>query len=142
MENSSPTRIAEDVEITGNIKSGSDIDVQGRLSGDLVCESKVVIGSTANIQGNVSADTITVQGQVQGNITAQDKIDLRSTANVNGDIKAKRLTVEDGVTFVGKSEVNPGGSRPSAPPAQEPEDVGEAADAEAADEKRGVFSRK
>ncbi len=48
-------------------------------------------------------------GQVSGNITAKDKIELKSTARLHGDIRAKRLTVEDGVTFVGKVEVNPAG---------------------------------
>ena len=35
---------------------------------------------------------------------------MKSTARVTGDIRAKRLSVEDGVTFVGRSEVNPSGS--------------------------------
>ncbi len=35
---------------------------------------------------------------------------MKSSARVTGDIRAKRLSVEDGVTFVGRSEVNPSGS--------------------------------
>ena len=54
-------------------------------------------------------DSIVVMGQITGNIIAKDKIDLKATARLTGDIKAKRLAVEDGVTFVGKSEVNPSG---------------------------------
>ena len=37
------------------------------------------------------------------------KTDWKASTRLNGDIRAKRLTVEDGVTFVGKSEVNPSG---------------------------------
>jgi cytoskeletal protein CcmA (bactofilin family) len=39
---------------------------------------------------------------------------MKSTARVQGDIKAKRLSVEDGVTFIGRSEVNPSGVAPEA----------------------------
>ena len=49
-------------------------------------------------------------GQTQGNITAKDRIEMKSSGRVTGDIRAKRLSVEDGVTFVGRSEVNPSGS--------------------------------
>ena len=35
---------------------------------------------------------------------------MKSTARVTGDIRAKRLSVEDGVTFIGRSEVNSTGS--------------------------------
>ena len=40
---------------------------------------------------------------------------MKSTARVHGDIKAKRLSVEDGVTFIGRSEVNPSGVAADAP---------------------------
>ena len=51
-----------------------------------------------------------IEGAVHGNITAKDRIEMKSTARVTGDIRAKRLSVEDGVMFVGRSEVNPSGS--------------------------------
>jgi cytoskeletal protein CcmA (bactofilin family) len=104
------TIIAEDIEISGTIKCESNIQFDGKLNGDLNCIGDVLIGSTANIKGNVAVNCITVLGQVNGNINAKDKIDLKTSAYINGDIRAKRLTVEDGVTFVGKSEVNPSGA--------------------------------
>lgn len=103
------TVVAEDVEITGTIKCESNVQFDGKLNGDLNCIGDALIGSTANIKGNISVNCVTVLGQVNGNITAKDKIDLKTSAYVNGDIRARRLTVEDGVTFVGKSEVNPSG---------------------------------
>jgi cytoskeletal protein CcmA (bactofilin family) len=51
---------------------------------------------------------------VNGNITAKDRIEMKSTARVTGDIRAKRLSVEDGVTFIGRSEVNSSSSPLSA----------------------------
>ncbi|OGV58829.1 MAG: hypothetical protein A2283_00585 [Lentisphaerae bacterium RIFOXYA12_FULL_48_11] len=103
------TIIAEDIEITGTIKCESNIQIDGKLNGDLNCIGDALIGSTANIKGNITVNCVTVLGQINGNVTAKDKIDLKTSAYVNGDIRSKRLTVEDGVTFVGKSEVNPSG---------------------------------
>jgi cytoskeletal protein CcmA (bactofilin family) len=119
MKNDTKTIIAEDVEIVGTIKCTNDIQIDGRLNGDLTCTTNCVVGATASVKGSLTVECISVLGQVNGNITAKDRIELKATAKVNGDIKSKRLTVEDGVTFVGKSEVNPSGSasasRPESP---------------------------
>ena len=104
------TVIADDVEIVGSIKSASNVHLAGKLNGDLVCSGIATIGETAVIKGNIAADSTSIMGQVNGNITAKDRIELKSTARIMGDIKSKRLTVEDGVSFVGKSEVNPTGT--------------------------------
>lgn len=104
------TTIADDVEISGNIKCESNIQLNGKLNGDLNCGGSAMIGDTSAVKGNLSIETVSIMGQLNGNITAKDKIELKSTARLHGDIRAKRLTVEDGVTFVGKVEVNPAGT--------------------------------
>ena len=102
--------ISKDVEITGTIKSSSSIRVDGKLDGELHCTGDAVIGPSAQIKGNIVVNSAVIEGAVQGNVTAKDRIEMKSTARVTGDIRAKRLSVEDGVTFIGRSEVNPSGS--------------------------------
>jgi cytoskeletal protein CcmA (bactofilin family) len=117
------TVIAEDVEIVGSIKCTSTLHLAGKLNGDAVCAGSLVIGETASVKGNITAESTSILGQVNGNITARDRIELKASARINGDIKAKRLTVEDGVTFIGKSEVNPSGAaggRPASSDARPP----------------------
>jgi len=120
MAENAPTHsfITADVEIVGTVTSNSAIRIDGKLEGELICENDVAIGKTAEIKGNLSVNSISVAGTVNGNINAKDKIDLKSTAKLLGDIKAKRLSVEDGVTFVGRSEVNPTGAQAAPAPVQ------------------------
>lgn len=117
---SGQSRIASDVEITGTIKTSGSIRIDGTLNGDLQCAGDAMIGKSANIKGNLSVNAISIAGQLQGNVTAKDRIEMKSSAKVQGDIRAKRLSVEDGVTFVGKSEVNPSGSAPATGAGQTP----------------------
>ena len=115
--------IAADMQITGTIKCNGPVRIDGKLEGDLICATDAVIGKGAVIKGNLTINTVVIEGAINGNITAKDKIDMKSTAKVNGDIVAKRLAVEDGVTFIGRSEVNPAGSTAAgtaAAPASEP----------------------
>jgi cytoskeletal protein CcmA (bactofilin family) len=114
------TIIAADVQITGTVKSSGGVQFHGKLDGELISEGDVTIGKGANIKGNISAHSVAMSGTIKGNITAKDRIQMLATAQVNGDIKAKRLTVEDGVTFIGRSDVNPSGPAAAAsepPPA-------------------------
>lgn len=113
----SQTVITEDVEIVGTIKAVSGLRLEGKLNGDLNCSGDVVIGKTGSVKGNISVNSIVVAGQIGGNIMAKDRIELSAAARINGDIKAKRLTVEDGVSFVGKAEVNPSGAAIARPAA-------------------------
>lgn len=156
MENSNAARtiIAEDIEIVGSIKCASDIELSGKLNGDLTCSGTVVIGEKAVIKGNIAAMSISIRGQINGNVTVKDRIELKSSARLNGDIRAKRLTVEDGVTFVGKSEVNPSGAPVARPSERAAEEIDEtpaaveepayAAETITADNrnKSGIFSRR
>ena len=103
------TIIDSQVEIIGTIKSSGAIHIEGKLDGDMLCAGDVTVGKNANIKGNLNVNSISVAGTVTGNVAAKDRIELKSSARVTGDIKSKRLAVEDGVTFVGKSEVNPSG---------------------------------
>jgi cytoskeletal protein CcmA (bactofilin family) len=114
--NQSQSVISNEVEITGTIRSSGSLQLDGKLEGELHCGGDAVIGKSANIKGNLVVNSATVEGTIHGNITAKDRIEMKSSARVTGDIKAKRLSVEDGVTFIGRSEVNPSGS----PIAQEP----------------------
>lgn len=135
----SQTVISSEVEITGTVKSAGSIQIDGKLDGDLNCSGDATIGKGANIKGNLNVNSVVVAGALSGNITAKDRIEMKSSARVTGDIKAKRLAVEDGVTFIGKSEVNPSGAAPSpnAAPPPDKKDEGKPEDAKA-----GVFSKR
>lgn len=115
MESSSPseTIISSEVEIVGTLKTTGSVQFNGKLEGDLHCEGTTTIGKSATIKGNLIVESVSLEGAITGNITAKDRIQMLASAQVNGDIKAKRLTVEDGVTFIGRSEVNPSGQPPA-----------------------------
>jgi cytoskeletal protein CcmA (bactofilin family) len=145
MENTASTQtvVSSEVEITGTVKSSGSIRIDGKLDGDLNCTGDATIGNSANIKGNMNVNSVSIAGTVNGNITAKDRIEMKSSARVMGDIKAKRLAVEDGVTFVGKSEVNPSGSA-AAPAAGGSADETAAKKGEGKGEegKAGLFGKK
>jgi len=81
------------------------------------------LGDTAVITGNINAQSVVVRGKVNGNINAKEKIEIKAKAELFGDIRATKLVVEEGVTFVGKTEVNPNKVAPTPPPVRPGESV-------------------
>lgn len=122
---SAQTVIAADAEIIGTVKSSGTIRIDGKLDGELHCEKDAVVGKSAIVKGNLNVNAAVVEGTVNGNIIARDRVELKSSAKLSGDLKAKRLVVEDGVTFVGRSEVSASGASaaPTAPSAAAPQAV-------------------
>ncbi len=105
----SQSMISKEMKIIGSIESSGSLRIDGTLEGEMNCNGNAEIGKEAKIKGNIAANSVTIDGTVNGNIVAKDKIEMKASAKVSGDIKSKRLSVEDGVSFIGKSEVNPSG---------------------------------
>lgn len=128
--------LSADIEIIGTIKAGGNIRIDGKVDGDIESTGDVVIGKTADINGNINVRSVSIAGHVQGNVNATDRIEMKSSARMHGDIRASRLSVEDGVTFIGRSEVMPtAGAHPSSDsiskPFEEPAKTDEPAESEA-----------
>src|SRR5262245_36115096 len=130
--NPSKNVLNSDVEIKGNVKFAGELTLEGKLEGEINSDGTLIIGETGTVNGNVNAGTVSVRGKINGNIVARDKIEIKSKAEVFGDIRSAKLAIEEGVTFVGKTEVNPNKVAPSAPrpaagpagPAPEPAKAG------------------
>ena len=117
--NSSKNILNSDVEIKGTLKFSGELTFEGKLEGEVQTEGLLNVGDSAVINGNVNAQSVVVRGKINGNLTAKEKVDLKAKAEIFGDIKAAKLVIEEGVTFVGKTEVNPNKVAPSVPPARE-----------------------
>jgi cytoskeletal protein CcmA (bactofilin family) len=114
--NNSKNVLGSDVEIKGNIKFTGELTFDGKLDGEVHTDGTLHLGDSAVVNGNISAQTVIVRGKITGNINAKDKIEIKGKTELFGDIRAAKLAIEEGVTFVGKTEVNPNKVAPTAPP--------------------------
>jgi cytoskeletal protein CcmA (bactofilin family) len=105
-----------DVEIKGTLKFAGELTFDGKLEGDITSEGALNVGDNAVIKGNLNVSAVVLRGKINGNVTAREKIEIKAKTELFGDIRAPKLVIEEGVTFVGKSEVNPNKVSPTAPP--------------------------
>jgi cytoskeletal protein CcmA (bactofilin family) len=109
-----PARIGKSIVICGEVKGSEDLIVDGRVEGTVnLSESRLTIGSSANVAANLSAKDILVLGQIKGNLSASGRVELRAGCLVEGDIRALRLAVEDNAVFRGKVDLTQAVAKPS-----------------------------
>jgi cytoskeletal protein CcmA (bactofilin family) len=114
--NPSKNVLNSDVEIKGNLKFSGELTFDGKLEGEINTDGVLNLGDGAVINGNINAQSVIVRGKITGNIHAKEKIEIKAKTELFGDIRATKLTVEEGVTFVGKTEVNPNKVSPTPSP--------------------------
>jgi cytoskeletal protein CcmA (bactofilin family) len=112
--------LGADVEIKGNLKFAGELTFEGKLEGEIQSDGTLNLGDSATVNGNINVSNVIVRGKVNGNVNAKDKIEIKSKAELFGDVRAAKLVIEEGVTFVGKTEVNPNKVAPLAT-ARQPE---------------------
>lgn len=96
--------------ISGNVTSEGDLRVDGSVEGNIHVKTKLVLGPSSAVKGNIIAQNCDISGTVNGNITVSELLVIKATAKINGDIQSSKLVIEAGATFNGKSAMQPVGS--------------------------------
>jgi len=101
-----PTRSVIDgwVVITGSLMSHGEVQVEGRIIGDICC-THLIVGEHAAITGSIIAQEVFVRGTVAGTIRAK-RVILQESARVDSEIYHELLSIEEGARFHGRTRLN------------------------------------
>ena len=105
-DNTTINLISSGTEITGDIKSGGDIRIDGSLNGNLNTKGKVVIGTTGKVKGEVICKNSEVSGILEGKITVGQLLNLKASSKINGEIVTNKLSIEPGAVFSGNCKMS------------------------------------
>jgi cytoskeletal protein CcmA (bactofilin family) len=92
--------IGAGIAVHGNIEASVDLQIQGKVEGDVRCGT-LLLGETGAIRGNVTADRVRVAGTVDGSIDTTD-LAVEASARVNGDLSYTRIRIANGAVVNGK----------------------------------------
>ncbi|GAA0892278.1 hypothetical protein GCM10009122_19570 [Fulvivirga kasyanovii] len=93
--------IGKGTVLQGNIETFGNIRIEGKVVGNIKTKSKVALGQSSHVEGNILAQNAEVEGELKGNIEITDILILKPTAVIHGDIITSKLIVESGATFNG-----------------------------------------
>jgi cytoskeletal protein CcmA (bactofilin family) len=95
------TIIGEGYVLTGELRGGSVVRIEGKIIGNVHVEGGVVLGEKGIVEGDIFTKSAIIFGTVNGNIkTAQ--LEIKKTGFVNGEITTDSLEIELGAKYNGK----------------------------------------
>jgi cytoskeletal protein CcmA (bactofilin family) len=101
--------VGEDAQFTGRF-SGQDLDVQGRLEGEVEVKGRLRVGKQGRVKAKVKAAIVEIEGEFEGELRA-DALTLAESAKAKGTFVAKRLNVKEGAVLEGS--INPAAAPPA-----------------------------
>ena len=100
ISNSSNT-IGKGTFLEGNVETYGNIRIEGKVTGNVKSKSKIALGPSSQVNGNLTSQNADIEGEVKGKIEVSELLVLKATAVINGDIVTGKLVVEPGAVFNG-----------------------------------------
>jgi cytoskeletal protein CcmA (bactofilin family) len=97
--------IGKGTVLEGNIETFGNIRIEGKIIGNIKSKSKIALGNSSHVDGNITAQNADIEGEVKGKIEISELLVLKSTAVVHGDIMTGKLVVEPGAVFNGSCKM-------------------------------------
>lgn len=104
----SVTTIAQGTTLNGDVECDTDMRIDGNVIGNVICKGKVVLGSSAIVQGDLTTANADVFGTVNGDVKTDDLTCLKAASTVNGNINTGRLQIEANAVFNGQCKMTSG----------------------------------
>jgi cytoskeletal protein CcmA (bactofilin family) len=93
--------VGQGIFLRGSIRGDGDLEIRGRIEGDVEVGGDVTIGEGALIKADVTARRITVRGAVAGNLAGEDGVKLEQGARVVGDVRGASIGIAEGALLRG-----------------------------------------
>ena len=98
--------VSEGVEIEGNIICKDFLYIAGKVTGDIdsIKKSKIEVGKSGKVFGQIKGETVIIKGMVEGDVIAYSQLELGGSAKVKGRLSYSLLKLEPGAVFEGELE--------------------------------------
>ena len=104
----SPTFIAEDSSLTGDLETSGPLVMCGAVRGDGRVGGALSMAVTAEWQGEIHAAAAVIAGKISGKLVVEDKLEVGATAVIHADIVARIIAVAKGAIIDGAVTVTSG----------------------------------
>ena len=98
--------IIKGTTIVGNFESQGNIRIEGNFIGNVRSKSKIVLGKSSFVEGEISTQKAEIDGEVKGKIQISELLTLKPSAVIKGNIITKNINVESGAIINGKCKMS------------------------------------
>jgi cytoskeletal protein CcmA (bactofilin family) len=95
------TLIGPGIKFVGNIEASEDIEINGRVEGNISSGNTITVTEEGSIRGDIAAENYILDGVSEGNAKIQKFCKIGSKGSFTGELFASTLVTEDGSEFEG-----------------------------------------
>jgi cytoskeletal protein CcmA (bactofilin family) len=103
-----PTFIAAETVVIGNIRGTGLFVVSGEIHGDGELQGALNLSVTGSWHGFIQAQQAVVAGKIIGGLSVKDKLEIGYTAVIRGKVSARTVAIAKGAIVDGEIEVTSG----------------------------------
>jgi len=85
----------------GELEFEDTMRIDGRFNGKIMTKNELIVGESAQIEGEVHAGRIAISGTIIGKIIATQRVEIHRNGKVYSDIDTPALIIEEGAIFQG-----------------------------------------
>ena len=98
----------------GKLSFDEMVRLDGCFSGEIHSTDTLIVGETAEIEGEIEVGALILSGRFKGNIVATSMVELRAPARVDGSIVTPSIKIEESVVFNGDVKMSSATTRSDA----------------------------
>ena len=118
------TLIGPGIKFVGNIEASEDIEINGRVEGNINSGNTITVTKEGSIRGDIAAENYILEGISEGNAKVSKFCKVGCDGSFTGELFAATLVTEDGSAFEGTLHLKPAKTVPVfdfSVPQEEPE---------------------
>jgi cytoskeletal protein CcmA (bactofilin family) len=92
-------------QLLGELRFEETFRIDGKFEGKIESGAELIIGDTAEVEGEIVVGRLSVNGSVKGKIRATQRIEIHPRARVSADLVTPVLKIEEGAYFEGSCQM-------------------------------------
>ena len=85
----------------GELEFEDTMRIDGKFNGKIRSKNELIVGESAQIEGEIHVGRIAISGTVVGKIVADQRVEIHRNGKVYSDIDTPALVIEEGAIFQG-----------------------------------------
>ncbi len=85
----------------GELEFEDTMRIDGKFNGKISSKNELIVGESAQIDGDIHVGRIAISGTVIGKIVADQRVEIHRNGKVYSDIDTPALIIEEGAIFQG-----------------------------------------
>ncbi len=85
----------------GELEFEDTMRIDGKFNGKITSKNELIVGESAQIDGDIHVGRIAISGTVVGKIVAEQRVEIHRNGKVYSDIDTPALIIEEGAIFQG-----------------------------------------